>query len=186
MDSIDLNSFEYVDVSNSRKSEVWKHFLFNKELEKAQCKICSCVFKSRGTTGILVAHLRNKHDIAIKRRMLVSSTSAVPSKTARIEGESIAAETSFKQRQSIGEVIAELVLLDGFTFNQIANSKILRRCLQLDGYEVPQSAQTVRDIFIKEYRKNFSLVKNSIALQKSRGKRFSISLDESTTKRNRR
>ena len=67
--SFSSSLFEYVDVSNERKSEVWKSFLLNKEEEKARCIICNATLKVSGfSTGTLVSHLRSKHQITIKRK----------------------------------------------------------------------------------------------------------------------
>ena len=51
MDNLEV---EYLDISSTRKSEVWKYFLMNKNEQKAKCKICNFVIKSNGrSTGVL-------------------------------------------------------------------------------------------------------------------------------------
>ena len=67
MSLLDIPTFQFVDVSRSKKSEVWKYFLLNKDLEKAKCNLCSAELKISGcSTGSLVNHLK-KHKIIIKR-----------------------------------------------------------------------------------------------------------------------
>ena len=102
---------------------------------------------------------------------------------ARLQGQTNISEV---ERESLGDVISELVSVDGLTFNQIAKSRLLRRAFSKDGYDLPQSPQTTKTLFMKQYRKTLAVVKQKVREHKSRGKRFSISLDESTTMRNRR
>ena len=57
----------FKDVSSSRKSEVWKHVLFNKAKELGKCKICSKVLKATGSsTKNLSGHLKSRHNVTIK------------------------------------------------------------------------------------------------------------------------
>ena len=171
-------SAEFVDVSSARKSEVWNFFLLNKSEAKAQCELCSEVLKASCGTKSLINHLNNKHEITIKR-CNNNSGSAIPEKVARRENDEVG-------KESIGEVIARLVSVDGLNFNQIATSYLIRRAFKKDGYDLPKSPQTVRELFIKEYRRTLNGVVEKIVEEKSNSKRFSISFDEATTARNRR
>ena len=164
---------------------MWKHFLYSAELGKAKCKVCLCEFKTSSTTGVLLNHLENKHGVSIKRRLMGDITNSIPQKTIRLEDGSAASSTS-EHQLTLGEVIARFVSKDGFSFNQIAKSELLHKFASCAGFVLPKSPQRIRDIFIEEYRKTLAVVKGEIKEQKEQKKRFSISLDESTTKRNRR
>merc|ERR1712001_687017 len=59
---ISMEGFE--DVSGTRQSEVWKHFLLNKALEKARCKHCTDMFIA--ITSTMNRHLKLKHGIEVK------------------------------------------------------------------------------------------------------------------------
>jgi len=54
----------FEDYSERRTSEVWKHFLLNKAMEKAKCKHCSELLSVVTTT--LKNHLKMKHQIFVK------------------------------------------------------------------------------------------------------------------------
>ena len=54
----------YEDVSHSKRSEVWKHFLLNKVLDDAKCVYCSV--KLSPVTSTLGRHLKIKHNIVVK------------------------------------------------------------------------------------------------------------------------
>lgn len=58
---ISMEGFE--DVSGTRQSEVWKHFLLNKALEKARCRHCSDMFIA--ITSTMNRHLKQKHKLDV-------------------------------------------------------------------------------------------------------------------------
>ena len=120
------------DISSQRKSKVWQHFTYNKADEKAKCSVCSAIIKASGSsTKSLITHLKSKHQVHMESSL-----------------EKIVTEPSFKKRkidsylkknrrESLGEVVAKLVAVDGLAFNQIASSKLLRRAFAADGYSLP-------------------------------------------------
>ena len=172
-------SLEFEDVSSSRKSQVWQHFLFNRSREEGKCKTCSTVLKMSGSsTKTLMNHLKLKHKILVKSCNEAETPSK--SKTARID--------SFfkKEKESLSEVIAQLVAKDGFSFSQIAKSELTRRAFKSDGFDIPISRQGVRNQFMREYKLTSESIANDILAAKEKGARFSISFDESTSVRNRR
>ena len=50
------------------------------------------------------------------------------------------------RRESLGEVVAKLVAIDGLAFNQIASSKLLRRAFAADGYSISSSRDYVKSV----------------------------------------
>ena len=46
--------------------------------------------------------------------------------------------------ESLGEVVAKLVAVDGLAFNQIASSKLPRRALAADRYSLPSSRDYIK------------------------------------------
>lgn len=86
----------------------------------------------------------------------------------------------------MGEIIVQLVAVDGLTFNQLAKSVVIRRALKSDGYNLPKSRATITKIFMEERAKVKENLKNKLKALKESGQRFSLSLDESTSVRNRR
>ena len=76
--------------------------------------------------------------------------------------------------------------VDGLTFNQIANSSLIRPAFKADGYFLPTSPQNIRDHFMKEFEKTLRIVSEKVGTITKNGCRFSISFDEAASVRNRR
>ena len=58
-------TYEDVSKESGRRSLAWKHFLLNKETEKAKCKVSSCekiLNAKNGSTRGLLQHLKIYHD----------------------------------------------------------------------------------------------------------------------------
>jgi len=148
----------FEDVSDRRKSEVWSHFLYNKAQETAKCNLCSVILKAGGSrTKSLINHLKSKHRIHVKGCYEAVSEDAKPkSKLVRIEA------YSKNEKESLSEVIAWLVSVDGLTFNQIANSFLIKRAFKTDGYFLPTSPQNIRDHFMKEFEKTLRIVSEKV------------------------
>ena len=131
-----MSDIQFQDVSDHRKPEVWKHFLYDKAQQRAQCKFCSVTLKAAGSsTKTLISHLKSKHRIQVKKCYEIIAEDDQPMlKVSRIE-------SYFKSKKEfISEVIARLVSVDGLTFNQIANSSLISRAFKADGYSMPQKS----------------------------------------------
>ena len=132
------------------------------------------------STKSLISHLKSKHRIQVKRCYEIAAEDNQPiSKVSRIE-------SYFKSKESISEVIARLVSVDGLTSNQIASSSLISRAFKADGYSMPKSPQIIRDHFVKEFKNTLMTVSEKVKTAKKNGDRFSISFYESTSVRNRR
>ena len=131
------------------------------------------------STKSLISHLKSKHGIQVKRCYEIAAEDEQPiMKVSRIE-------SYFKsKKESISEVIARLVSVDGLTFNQIANSSLNSRAFK-DGNSMPKNPQTIRDHFVKEFKNTLMTVSEKVNTAKKNGDRFSISFDELTSPRNR-
>ena len=165
MDNLEV---EYLDISSTRKSEIWKHFLMNKNEQKAKCKICNFVIKSYGrSTGVFINHLKCKHGIILKNCMSdVAGMGEDNPKHPRVDFSATSSSSRFVKKGTLGETIAHLVSVDNFSYNQIATSTIFKRALRNEGYDMPDSPDTVREIFLKEYRRTLIIVKKEIAEEK--------------------
>ena len=106
---------DYTDLSQSRKSGIWQHFLFNKTDENTKCKKCFAIIKASDSKSLmthlksLMTHLKSKHNIHVKSCM-ESTISEPKSKIPNI------CNYFKKDCESSGEVIAKLVAPNGFTF----------------------------------------------------------------------
>ena len=57
---------DYTDLSQSRESGVWQHFLFNKTDENAKFKKNFAIIKGSGpNTKSLMAHLKSKYNVHV-------------------------------------------------------------------------------------------------------------------------
>ena len=91
-----------------------------------------------------------------------------------------------ENKETINEVIAELVALDGLNFNQLTSSRLLQKTFKAVGYEWPKCPNTAKKYFMAEYNKCAKIVTEELAGLIKQGTRFSVSFDESTSVRNRR
>ena len=171
----------FTDISSQRKSKVWQHFTYYKAEEKAKCSVCSAIIKASGSsTKSRITHLKSKHQIHIES-FLEKSVSKPSFKKRKID-------SYFKKdrRESLGEVVAKLVVVDGLAFNQIASSKLLRRTFAADDYSLPSSRDYVKKLFMKQFAEIQSKIVSKIREIKETSNRLSISFDKSTFTRNRR
>ena len=89
------------------------------------------------------------------------------------------------EKQSLGELVSQLTAIDGFTFNQIATSKRLRRAFKAVGYDLPISHKKVRDLLMKQRENIIKTIRGELNVIKLRDGRFSITFDKSTSMINR-
>ena len=64
-DQDEVGGFE--DVSITKRSEVWNHFLLNRKTGQGKCMHCSALLKTTGSTKCLHNHLKLKHAIILQR-----------------------------------------------------------------------------------------------------------------------
>lgn len=186
-------------------SEVWKHFeKVNKEV--AKCKSCNASLSCKGSsTGGLIRHLNARHKIEIKVK--ASEPTPPPNKKRCAEAESGEPSTSlpppttptasgngllkYVTRQSkskpMDELLAELVAVDGFAPYAIAKSSFIRDSMKSRGYELPHSSHNIMSNHVMKFfeqakRETIDRIKEL----REEGKRFSMTLDEWSSIRNRR
>ena len=82
--------------------------------------------------------------------------------------------------------IARMTASDGLSFRVFTTSSDLRRALLALGYQVPKSENSVRKVVMEHGDKVRASVVSEFAHRKKEGQRFSVTLDEWTSTRNRR
>ena len=60
-DSTSYEDVHWEDVSQYRKSEAWKHFMYDRKYKIAKCNYCGNILRSHGSTKTLQRHLKT-HD----------------------------------------------------------------------------------------------------------------------------
>ena len=65
-----MSDIQFQDVSVHRKSEVWKHFLYDKAQQRVQCKLCSVTLKAgSSSTKSLISHFKQSTEFKSKDAM---------------------------------------------------------------------------------------------------------------------
>ena len=99
-----MANIQFQDVSEQRKSEVWKHFLYVKDQQTPKCSLCSVILIAGAScTRSLINHLKLKQKISVSSCNEASFNNIEPkSKTPRID----AYFTSSKANDPVSELIA--------------------------------------------------------------------------------
>ena len=87
---------------------------------------------------------------------------------------------------SLEEIVSKLAALDGLSINCITNSSFIRESLQQRNYCLPQNNSRVMNLIYKFYETIKNETINELNCMKNKGQKFSITIDEWTSKGNRR
>lgn len=177
---------------NSDTSSVWSYFLVAKDGNSAKCKRCPAILKTLGgSTKGLHTHLSSKHNIKILadvNRLTASTsqdsenlnTSPPPAKRKLEDYFTKSAD------DSLDDVLARMIALDGFPFSVFITSDDLRKLLLAKYTDLPKSAVTIRKRVMNYSEKIRKQVTAELKHLKSAGERFSLSFDEWTSTSNKR
>jgi len=181
------------------KSEgVWQHFLREAHGQSAKCKLCSTVLKTvGGSTKGLHEHLKRVHNMSVLKRKAVdvtadtaeSSSSQLSAASAPVQSSRITGPLNkYMQRENtLQSTIAHMTACDGLAFKTFVTSPDLGKCLMARGFgNLPTSSETVKRMVMDKGRSVRSVVTNELTRKKREGQRFSLTLDEWTSGRNRR
>ncbi|OXA54474.1 hypothetical protein Fcan01_11805 [Folsomia candida] len=164
--------------------------LFLKEgSQEAKCRIWDQILKTtQGATTGLHVHLRTKHKIFIKKRTELGDKNTENSDlTPRSKQRKISEGLPTQDDKSMEAVLSRLTALDGLPFAVFTTSLDLRDLLTNGGYlDVPKTPQIIRNTVIQHTVKIRGHVISEIRKLENLGKKFSITFDEWTSKRNRR
>lgn len=175
------------------KSKVWKYFSKIKDEGLAQCLRCpkKISMKSSNTSG-LVRHLEHIHKMT--RREIdgddeidveEQSSEPQPKKSKSSVQQTLSFAT--KNKQSLAEIVATLAAKDGLTIRQITRSEFIRDSLNSKGFKLPKNETGVmKQIFQYYEEQKKETIKFLHNLRNTESARFSLSVDEWTSLRNRR
>ena len=172
-------------ASRQNASPVWAYF--TRDGSKATCKDCKKIIGiSGGSTSGLVKHLRLLHKIQLntKRKGDVDNDATGSKKTM---AQSVI--TSFVKQdrpKSLAEISASLMAVDGFSAHAISKSSYLRLSLSRDGYNLPKNPTDIISLMTKHANAVLETLTTELEQKVKTGQRFSITLDEWTSMRNRR
>ncbi|XP_013185171.1 uncharacterized protein LOC132903749 isoform X1 [Amyelois transitella] len=183
---------------NKRKADtsVWNHFLRAEDGQSGKCKLCFKILKCHGgaTTGLHV-HLKSTHaiDLKEKKNLLLSqsetqcSTSVTPSTSNSMPraAKKLKMITAFFDTSlELAVKVSRMAALDGIPFSKFCTSEDLRDLFHKCGYNLPASGSAIRDIVLNQHKFLKKQLRQQISQDKTR--RYSVSLDEYTSIRNRR
>ena len=163
-------------------SPVWEHFDKTSTGDRAMCRICrKALSTTGGSTGGLTKHLRLVHGIAPKAKA-ETETAPLPKIRKQMTMDSLLVP---KDAETLPE-ISKLAALDGIPVHAISRSDYIRKSLDRDGFSLPKNptdimkmiqgyADRVRTQMVAEFKQRIDA-----------GERFSLTLDEWTSVRNRR
>jgi hypothetical protein len=174
-------------VKSKGSSAAWKNFLRHVTEPLAKCITCGKELSlSGGSTGGLIKHYNAMHS--------AKTNNPPPAKISKLQDSSEPLANSIqtsmtafvKTMYNREELIARLAAQDRISFNMLATSNRFRYLFQGRTFKLPQSHSTVRRIVMEEGVRVKEELKAEIALIKANDRKFSITLDEWTSTRNRR
>ena len=89
-------------------------------------------------------------------------------------------------KASLAEVVAELAAVDRLPFQIIAESHRINAAFRAQGYQIPKDRKAVKGLVIDFFEKVADETKKELAEMKKGNWRFSLSLDEYTSLKNKR
>lgn len=182
----------------SSSSAAWNYFTkLSSDSNKAKCQKCNDILSCKGgnTTGLL-KHISGKHGIVLeppnKKQRLGNDPTATDGPapaSAGTTGQRQQAQSTlvnFVIRETVAEEVAKLIAVDGIASLVIANSEFIRRAFLDRNVKLPKYSDKVMDL-MHQY---FELARNetiqALRSMKQKGGRFSLTMDEWTSCRNRR
>lgn len=91
-----------------------------------------------------------------------------------------------KTKKTMVEVLCKLVADDGMTLHQIVKSEFMREAFAKFGWDMPESSTTLSTIIQKQAKKVEESIKFEIADLLAKGVRFSVIMDEWTSRASKR
>ena len=177
---------------------IWQHFLREKLGQSAKCTLCKTVLKTvGGSTKSLHEHLKRVHDMSVLKRKTVyviadtaessSSQSSEAAATVRRTRMTGPMNKYVRSEDTLQATIARMTARDGLPFRTFVTSSDLRKCLMACGFgNLPTSSETAKKMVMDEGHSVRSVVTSELARKKMESQRFSLTLDEWTSGRNRR
>jgi len=175
------------------ESPVWKYFKKVRAEDKAICSKCNKTLSCKGsTTSSLIRHLKTNHAIIrefddenIKNNNSDTLKSPIDvTKKRKIETQGLM--TAFLKKTSMGEILAKLVAIDGLSIHSIVKSSFIRESFLRQGYSLPKNNKSIMKFIVEfYYEKKQEMVEYFQTLIKE-NRKFSLTLDEWSSKRNRR
>ena len=173
-------------------SAVWEHFLRERGGQTAKCKRCNKVLKiSGGSTKGLHVHLKTNHPHLCAGSSAESGTSSQSSSgdrgPAQKKRKTIDSYFPTYAEEDLDSILARMCARDGMPFSVFCTSPDLRSLLASKGFKnVPTHHDTIKKRVMVHCAQVKMEVKSEMKDSLTDGSRFSLTVDEYTSLRNRR
>ncbi len=177
----DNNDPTWIPVTcHKRKSFAWNHFLQHKDNGKSKCKMCAKQFSAKVSTSVLLFHLNNIHNIVKER-------GEQKAEGQRVQQSLITKVFAKKNKISIEMAVCKLACVDRITFSAIASSEEIQLGLAARSFDnIPKTRKAVKKMVMDFAKEKKQETKEELLSLLAKGQRFSLTLDEVTSTRNRR
>lgn len=163
------------------RSQIWSHFTrVSPDSDWAKCDHCHKSFKHTAATTGLWYHLQKAHKI--EKNETKDEHGEPDTKKSKVQVKIML----FVTKESLELIISKLAATDGLAFNVIAKSEFIQRSLRKEGYKPPEDATAVGKLVLKYAEEKKEELKALLAKKVANGTRFSTTMDEWTSGRNRR
>ena len=176
------------------QSEVWKHFKNLAQERKASCKHCPKHLAFNGsTTTSLIRQLENIHKIVLIRKndKEIHGTNEPNEDVDGTKKTKIVVQQKslrdFLKTETLACLVARMITLDGFTAHGLCKSSFIRESFSARGYKFPKNHSDVMKLVHDHHeiiKQKF--VEQTVKQHLKEGNKFSLTLDEWTSKKNRR
>ena len=175
---------EKVQFKDFGGAQIWQHYRKSSCGKLAECKICKNILKCEGgSTKGLHVHLKSIHHFELlKRKNLAiietASTEKKATKVSKID--------HLVQDNTLSAILARMTACAGLSFSVFITSNDLRKSIMALGHTLPKSVNGIRDQVIKYGSHVIEKIKRDLIFKKAKGGKFSLTLDEWTSLRNKR
>lgn len=189
--------FEKNNRSCGDTASVWHYFRRSTDGLYAECQKCNKILKHSGSTSPLHNHLKLVHSINLKTVKGLQQTTKDNENTDLLtqNSESVCEPKHKKMKISdffkaddddVQTAVSKMAALDGLPFRVFSTSETLRKLFKKSGYDLPQSPNAIKNMVMAKCGQLKNDLKKEINELISKGHKFSITLDEWTSAKNRR
>ena len=161
---------------------VWEYFIRNNN--EAKCKFCGKkIACNASSTSGLHRHLTGGQH---KMKRIIELAKQIPQSECKIKTKSLDRFLNTNINESMEHIISKLAAVDGFSINAISRSEFIRNSLRSQGHILPRGPTDIFTLIYKYYENEKQKIITKIKLMESKYEKFSISIDEWTSYKNRR
>lgn len=174
-------------------SAVWKYFKKIENKESVHCTLCPKTLSYKGSsTSVLVKHLDKVHKMKIGKQNStckgeVPSTSSSESQlSSSLVPKRPRITNFFQPSNKLSEIVARLIAQDGISIRAVTRSKFIREAFHHKQLTLPKSEGKTMELVLEYYKEQEASMINKLQTIINSERRFSLTLDEWTSLKNRR